>query len=74
MIVATAPVVGEKRVTLQGVSWQGYQDILRALIRIGCMPVWVFRSFGGLMDRIGECYNFRVVNIRKYPIVQLFLG
>jgi Uma2 family endonuclease len=28
--VAAAPV-GEKRVTLQGISWQGYQDILRTL-------------------------------------------
>jgi Uma2 family endonuclease len=30
--VAVAPVlVGEKRVTLRGISWQGYQDILRTL-------------------------------------------
>jgi len=25
------PIVGEKRVTLRGITWQGYQDILRAL-------------------------------------------
>jgi Uma2 family endonuclease len=27
----TMPIVGEKRVTLHGITWQGYQDILRAL-------------------------------------------
>ena len=27
----TMPIVGEKRVTLRGITWQGYQDILRAL-------------------------------------------
>jgi len=25
------PIVGEQRVTLRGITWQGYQDILRAL-------------------------------------------
>lgn len=27
----TMPIVGEQRVTLRGITWQGYQDILRAL-------------------------------------------
>jgi hypothetical protein len=31
MVTTAETVAGEKRVTLQGINWQGYQDILRTL-------------------------------------------
>jgi hypothetical protein len=60
--IKSLPLVGERRVALQGITWQAYQAILHALpqtraarsIKIGCMPVWVCRSFGDLMGQYGR--------------------